>query len=169
MKRHSSITLQVILFSTLIAFTGCSKKKPDKSTLVEACKAHIAETIKKRPLSRLEERFFKDGQSRGLLHFDQLEAGKFVEGSSSATVSGYIQEFSFIDAKGKPVRLHRSSKSGGLSLDQPNLVTVRLQCKVTWSLFKHSIIQIDLKVFYVSLEKVMKRLQGLSDAFGGEF
>lgn len=166
MKRHSIITLQVIVFSALVALTGCSKKRPDKSTIVEACKSHIAETIKKRPLSRLEERFFKDRQSRGLLQFDQLKPGKFVEGSSSATVSGYIQEFSFVDAKDQPVRLHRSSKTGGLSIDQPNLVTVRLQCKVTWSLFKRSIIHIDLKVFYVSLEKVMKRLQGLSDAFG---
>lgn len=158
-----------LLLSLFILHSGCSKKKPDQVLVEQKCRAHISEVVKRKPLRRIEERFFKDGKSRDQIKLSQMRAGDFGEGNSSATISTFIHEFSFTDEVGNLLRLHRDPTNGGVSLDSPNLVTPRLQCRLTWSLFKKKVMKIELKVFYVNLETQSDHLRGLVDTLESSF
>lgn len=132
---------------SLITLGGCTKKAPTQSLIEEACRQELQRSIKKRPLSLIEKRFFLDGRSRNILKIEDVHAQSFNEESSSATASRYVQTFVFQRPDGTPVKLLRSPQNGGMSLSKPNLVSPKIRCQVVWSLFKGKAVRTDLKVF----------------------
>ena len=112
----------------------------------EVCRQELKESVKKRPLSIIEKKFFLDGRARNILKIEDVYAQSFSEESSSATASRYVQMFSFQKPDGSQVRLLRSPQNGGMSLSKPNLVTPKIRCQVVWSLFKGKAVRADLKV-----------------------
>ena len=136
-----------VLGLSLIIQEGCTKKVPTQTVIEDACRQELQRSIKKKPLSLIEKRFFLDGRSRNILKIEDIHAQSFNEESSSATASRYVQTFIFQRPDGAPVRLLRSPQNGGMSLSKPNLVSPKIRCQVVWSLFKGKAVRTDLKVF----------------------
>ena len=146
------ISSLVLALSLIVLFTcGCSKKTPTRSVIEEVCRKELKESIKKKPLSNIEKRFFLDGRSRNLLKYEDIQSEDFNEESSSATASRYVLDLGFKKSNGAPVRLLRSPQNGGMSLSGPNLASPKIRCKVVWSLFKGKAVRADLKVIWASV------------------
>ena len=165
---HSNLLLLTVAVSSVLTI-GCSKKKPDRPMIEKYCHDKILSTIQNKPLSRIERSFFKDGQARSLLKPEQLSPLDFAEGSSSATAASYIQEFSFIDQSGRIVKLIRDENNGGIDLNGGNIVTPRIQCIVTWGLFKGEVMRDELKVILVKLDKLQQKMRELDSIVEGSW
>ena len=167
-RKLSALSLMMSV-SIFMLTQGCSKKKADQPTIEKYCHEKILDTIKKRPLSRVERSFFKDGKARGILKAEQLSPLDFAEGRSSATAVSYVQEFSFVDDKGRTVKLIRDEKNGGIDVKGGNIVTPRIQCTVTWGLFKGEVMRDQLKVIMVKLDKLQQRMRALDSIVEGSW
>ena len=151
LNHRSIVTLRyfatILSCSLLTMPLGCTKKSPTASVIEEVCRQELKNSIKKKPLGHVEKRFFLDGRSRNILQFEDVYAQSFNEKSASATASRYVQIFGFQKSNGDPVRLLRSPKNGGMSVNKPNLVIPQIRCEVVWSLFKGKAVRADLKFF----------------------
>lgn len=163
-KRFVYVFFLVNILGTSILFTACSKQKPNRAIIEKHCHDKILEMIKSKPLSRIEQKFFKDGKSHGILKPEQISPKNFAEGVSSATASSYIQEFIFVDQKGQKVKLIRDASNGGIDVNSSNIMSPYIQCKVVWGIFKGKVMRESVKIIMVSqdhLQQKMRELEGL--------
>lgn len=163
-KSHHLLKLSLLLIGLSLTISACSKTKPSKAVIEKHCHDRIIAQLKKRPLSRIERGFFKDGKSRGILKANQLSPKAFAEGDQSATALSYTQEFIFIDQQGQTVKLIRDAKNGGIDMNGGNIVTPHIQCKVIWGLFKGKVMKDSVKIILAKqndLQQKMMMLEGL--------
>ena len=100
---------------------------------------------------------------------DQLSPLDFAEGRSSATAANFVQEFSFVDQNGRTVKLVRSEENGGIDVNGGNLVTPRIQCTVTWGLFKGEVMRDQLRVIMVKLDRLQQKMRELDSIVEGSW
>ncbi len=158
-RLHNLRSISIILIT--LSIFACSKDKPNQAIIEKHCYDKIISHIKQSPLSRIEKSFFRDHRAHDVLKLEQISPSEFAEGTSSATAANYIQEFSFIDRKGKTVKLIRGEKNGGVDIHGGNIVTPRIQCTVTWGLFKGKVMRENLKIIMVKLDNLQQKMRSL--------
>jgi len=166
-RLHHLNSINIILIA--LSICSCSKDKPNQAIIEKHCYDEIISHIKQKPLSRIEKSFFRDRRAHDVLKLEQISPSEYAEGTSSATAANYIQEFSFIDRKGKTVKLIRSEKNGGVDVQGGNIVTPRIQCTVTWGLFKGKVMRENLKVIMVKLDSLQQKMRSLDTVTEGKW
>ena len=165
--RSYSKFILISIVSLSLSVQACSKKKPDQPTIQKYCHDKILATIQKKPLSRIEKSFFKDGRSRGILKADHQLLTSLKEDHPRRL--RLVQEFSFVDYNDKTVKLVSSEENGGIDVNGGNLVTPRIQCTVTWGLFKGEVMRDQLRVIMVKLDRLQQKMRELDSLVEGSW
>lgn len=152
-----SIILVCLLFS--FSLTSCKKSADVQSQVKQSCLKKVRKYLAKNPAERLEQKFFTDSRSRGLLQVDRLKEGYYREESASATVSRHHIMFQFQDEQGTPVVLANSTETGGSRLQGSNRVSYEFHCKTTWNLFKDRVTKEKLFLKEHDLEVWSKKMK----------
>jgi len=143
-----------------LCFSGCTKsKKATEDNLNQLCLQIAKESYPSQELARLEQRFFSDKQSRGILKHEELLLGSYREVESSATLGVYELLYYMVNAQDQVVLLHNGPKTGGISLDQPNHISYVGECTIKWSHFKGSPLIKSFKLQAISPDLVAQKIK----------
>ena len=144
----------------LFCLSGCKKsKKATEDNLNQLCLELARESYPNQELARLEQRFFSDKQSRGILKHEDLLLGSYREVESSATLGVYELLYYMVNAQDQVILLHNGPKTGGISLDQPNHISYVGECAIKWSHFKGSPLIKSFKLQALSPDRVAQRIK----------
>jgi hypothetical protein len=161
-----AITNFCLILGLISLSTSCKRIQPTKEVLGAHCLGKIKNYFKKRPLSILEQRFFTDRKSHDVLKVEQLNLERMEETSTSATIIAFQLNFSFKDPiTNKPITLHNTDRTGGVSLRGPNQVTYRIRCSASWNLFKSKVIQERLSIKQINLNRWQIEMNQLTTGF----
>ena len=161
-----SIDLILLFILSLMTTLSCTPELPSDRLVERACRTEISALNARSPFSALEESFFRDGRSRGLLDPSLLERLDFRNLERGILQSRFMMRFAFTLPNGQRLVLVNSRKTGGLSLTQANQRRYEIECQSSWNSFSDKPIETSVELKGIDMEPWVEHMRELSRQLG---